>query len=75
MLQGGVLEGLKVEESTGAPVKVHVLPLYAMLPRTAQAAVFDAVPEGTRLIVVATNVAETSLTIPGKVFSGQTCWC
>ena len=44
---------------------VHVLPLYAMLPGAAQAAVFSAVPAGHRLIVVATNVAETSLTIPG----------
>ncbi|ELK26435.1 Putative ATP-dependent RNA helicase DHX37 [Myotis davidii] len=33
--------------------------------RKAQAAVFQAPPEGTRLCVVATNVAETSLTIPG----------
>jgi HrpA-like RNA helicase len=27
--------------------------------------VFESVPEGARLCVVATNVAETSLTIPG----------
>ena len=58
--------------ATGAPKEeraesspVHVLPLYAMLPGTAQAAVFKGVPAGHRLIVVATNVAETSLTIPG----------
>ena len=44
---------------------VHVLPLYAMLPGGAQDAVFRAVPSGHRLIIVATNVAETSLTIPG----------
>ena len=44
---------------------VHVLPLYAMLPGAAQKRVFQPVPEGHRLIVVATNVAETSLTIPG----------
>ncbi|XP_010252060.1 PREDICTED: ATP-dependent RNA helicase DEAH13 [Nelumbo nucifera] len=41
------------------------LPLYAMLPATAQLRVFEEVPEGERLVVVATNVAETSLTIPG----------
>ena len=46
---------------------VCVLPLYALLPPAAQARVFDRVPEGTRLIVVATNVAETSLTIPGML--------
>ncbi|XP_031121225.1 ATP-dependent RNA helicase DEAH13-like [Ipomoea triloba] len=42
-----------------------VLPLYAMLPASAQLRVFEEVKEGERLIVVATNVAETSLTIPG----------
>ncbi|KAL3499521.1 hypothetical protein ACH5RR_038614 [Cinchona calisaya] len=42
-----------------------VLPLYAMLPASAQLRVFEAVKEGQRLVVVATNVAETSLTIPG----------
>ncbi|KAI8922671.1 P-loop containing nucleoside triphosphate hydrolase protein [Entophlyctis helioformis] len=44
---------------------VHVLPLYSLLPTHAQLRVFEAPPEGARLIVIATNVAETSLTIPG----------
>lgn len=44
---------------------LHVLPLYAMLPPAAQARVFRPPPAGQRLVVVATNVAETSLTIPG----------
>ncbi|CBI36896.3 unnamed protein product, partial [Vitis vinifera] len=42
-----------------------VLPLYAMLPAAAQLRVFEEIKEGERLVVVATNVAETSLTIPG----------
>ncbi|KAM3218698.1 ATP-dependent RNA helicase DEAH13 isoform X1 [Capsicum annuum] len=42
-----------------------VLPLYAMLPASSQLRVFEEVKEGERLVVVATNVAETSLTIPG----------
>lgn len=42
-----------------------VLPLYAMLPAAAQLRVFEDVKEGERLLVVSTNVAETSLTIPG----------
>ncbi|KAJ1505157.1 putative ATP-dependent RNA helicase DHR1, partial [Coelomomyces lativittatus] len=42
-----------------------VLPLYSLLSSEEQMKVFDTVPEGTRLCVVATNVAETSLTIPG----------
>ncbi|XP_077217778.1 RNA helicase family protein [Tasmannia lanceolata] len=44
---------------------LYVLPLYAMLPATAQLCVFEEVHKGERLVVVATNVAETSLTIPG----------
>ncbi|MCO5612256.1 hypothetical protein L7F22_066520 [Adiantum nelumboides] len=44
---------------------LYVLPLYALLPAASQLKVFGAVPEGARLVVVATNVAETSITIPG----------
>ncbi|KAI5069161.1 hypothetical protein GOP47_0015462 [Adiantum capillus-veneris] len=44
---------------------LYVLPLYALLPATSQLKIFGAVPEGSRLVVVATNVAETSITIPG----------
>ncbi|CAA6665351.1 unnamed protein product [Spirodela intermedia] len=44
---------------------LYVLPLYAMLPADEQLRVFKDAPEGQRLVVVATNVAETSLTIPG----------
>ncbi|KAF8359525.1 rha-2, partial [Pristionchus pacificus] len=41
------------------------LPLYSLLSSAQQRRVFDPPPEGTRLCVIATNVAETSLTIPG----------
>lgn len=47
---------------------VHVVPLYAMLTAEEQAKVFRPPPEGHRLIVVATNVAETSITIPGIAY-------
>ncbi|XP_068320330.1 ATP-dependent RNA helicase DEAH13-like [Pyrus communis] len=52
-------------EDNNSPGTLHVLPLYAMLPAAAQLRVFEEVKEGERLVVVATNVAETSLTIPG----------
>ena len=45
--------------------KLHVLPLFSLLPVTEQLRVFRDPPEGSRLCVIATNVAETSLTIPG----------
>lgn len=44
---------------------MHVLPLYSLLSKQAQLRVFESPPEGSRLVVVATNIAETSLTIPG----------
>ncbi|KAG7380675.1 ATP-dependent RNA helicase dhx37 [Phytophthora pseudosyringae] len=44
---------------------LHVLPLYSLLPNDEQMKVFDTPPENHRLVIVATNVAETSLTIPG----------
>ena len=54
-------------EAQQGPGPVQVLPLYANLPRAAQTQVFQTPPAGHRLIVVATNVAETSLTIPGML--------
>lgn len=53
------------EETIEGEMKVHVLPLYSQLPTNQQLRVFEPPPEGSRLIVLATNVAETSLTIPG----------
>ena len=43
---------------------MHVVPLYSLLPGEKQIKIFEPPPEGSRLVVVATNVAETSLTIP-----------
>lgn len=43
---------------------MYILPLYSLLPTDKQMKVFADPPEGTRLVVVATNVAETSITIP-----------
>ncbi|KAG6586980.1 ATP-dependent RNA helicase [Phytophthora cinnamomi] len=53
-----------MDEDLAVPY-LHVLPLYSLLPNDEQMKVFDAPPENHRLVVVATNVAETSLTIPG----------
>ena len=55
---------LEGKDETGT-LKAHILPLYSMMPSDEQARVFAAVPENHRLIVLATNIAETSLTIPG----------
>lgn len=44
---------------------LYVLPLYSLLPSSEQMKVFEEPPAGARMCIVATNVAETSLTIPG----------
>jgi len=44
---------------------VQILPLYSLLPTTEQMKVFMPAPSQCRRIILATNVAETSLTIPG----------
>ena len=58
----------EIRDATEALRKHHprgaeILPLYARLSFEEQARVFK--PAGTRRIVLATNVAETSLTVPG----------
>jgi ATP-dependent RNA helicase DHX37/DHR1 len=47
------------------PARIYVLPLYSLLSTREQLRVFEPPPDGARLVVLATNVAETSLTIPG----------
>ncbi|KIO19381.1 hypothetical protein M407DRAFT_30988 [Tulasnella calospora MUT 4182] len=54
-----------VEESD---VPMHIVPLYSLLPKEKQMKVFERPPLGSRLVVVATNVAETSITIPGITY-------
>ncbi|KAL0225825.1 hypothetical protein P9112_013149 [Eukaryota sp. TZLM1-RC] len=45
-----------------------VCPLYAALPPEEQNKVFETTPKDKRKIIIATNIAETSLTIPGVRF-------
>lgn len=51
--------------TTDIDAPLHVLPLYSLLPTKDQLRVFEEAPEGSRMCILATNVAETSLTIPG----------
>jgi len=61
-------------------LRLYPLPLYAGIPASAQLNAFEPPPRGTRKVVVATNVAETSVTIEGIVyvidcmFSKQRCF-
>lgn len=44
---------------------MHILPLYSLLSNDQQLKVFQPPPTNHRLVIISTNVAETSLTIPG----------
>lgn len=56
---------LSQKDECTASQPVYVLPLYSLLPANKQAKVFQSPPPDCRLCVVSTNVAETSITIPG----------
>ncbi|XP_026477654.1 probable ATP-dependent RNA helicase DHX35 [Ctenocephalides felis] len=45
-----------------------VLPMYGSLPNNDQLKVFFKTPRGKRKVILATNIAETSVTIPGIVY-------
>jgi len=47
---------------------VRVFPLHSMMPTVSQKEIFDVPPPGIRKVVVATNIAETSITIEDVVY-------
>ena len=53
----------KVMEKQYGPL--IVLPIYSTLPSEQQSLIFEETPPGSRKVVVATNIAETSITIDG----------
>lgn len=58
-------EHAAVIEDQSKKEKFTVLAMYGSLPYYEQLKVFKRAPEGYRKVVVATNIAETSVTIPG----------
>lgn len=48
--------------------KLLALPLFAALPQQAQQRIFQPTPYRTRKVILATNIAETSVTVPGVRF-------
>ncbi|GBB97167.1 hypothetical protein RclHR1_02930016 [Rhizophagus clarus] len=49
-------------------MKINPLPIYAGLPSEQQLEIFEQTPQNTRKVVVATNIAEASITIEGIVY-------
>lgn len=64
------LQALADRQAQAPPggLRLHLLPLYASLALDEQRAALAPAPRGTRKVVVATNVAETSVTIDGVRF-------
>jgi pre-mRNA-splicing factor ATP-dependent RNA helicase DHX16 len=61
-------EELLVQRTKGMGTKIGemvICPIYANLPSDMQAKIFEPTPPGARKVVIATNIAETSLTIDG----------
>ncbi|CAI9117651.1 OLC1v1019095C1 [Oldenlandia corymbosa var. corymbosa] len=54
-----------IASSKRAVRKLLILPMYSQLPADLQAKIFEKAEEGTRKCIVATNIAETSLTVDG----------
>ncbi|CAG8634454.1 15263_t:CDS:10, partial [Dentiscutata heterogama] len=50
------------------PPELAVLPIYSQLPADLQAKIFEKAPDNARKVIVATNIAETSLTVDGIMY-------
>ncbi|KAG9475009.1 hypothetical protein GDO78_003458 [Eleutherodactylus coqui] len=64
----------RLEELESAP-QLAVLPIYSQLPSDLQAKIFQKAPDGVRKCIVATNIAETSLTVDGIMFVIDSGYC
>ena len=51
--------------------ELMILPIYSTLPSDMQTKIFEPTPKGARKIVIATNIAETSLTIDNIIYVGK----
>lgn len=64
----------RLGEIDNAP-QLSILPIYSQLPSDLQAKIFQKSPDGLRKCVVATNIAETSLTVDGIIYVIDSGYC
>lgn len=64
----------RLGELENAP-QLAILPIYSQLPSDLQAKIFQKAPDGVRKCIVATNIAETSLTVDGIMFVVDAGYC
>ncbi|KAL4254518.1 RNA helicase [Abortiporus biennis] len=50
------------------PAPLAILPIYSQMPADLQAKIFEPTADGRRKVIVATNIAETSLTVDGILY-------
>ncbi|XP_058457965.1 probable ATP-dependent RNA helicase DHX35 [Malaya genurostris] len=62
------LDLLREHKEASGKDDMMILPMYGTLSNSDQLKVFFNVPKGVRKIILATNIAETSITIPGIVY-------
>ncbi|KAM5220346.1 putative ATP-dependent RNA helicase DHX35 isoform 1-T1 [Hipposideros larvatus] len=63
-----LIEQARALGRTGMQRHLRILPMYAGLPSFEQMKVFERVSRSVRKVIVATNVAETSITVSGIVY-------
>lgn len=59
--------GERLAQIDDAP-PLAILPIYSQLPADLQAKIFEKAPNNARKVIVATNIAETSLTVDGIIY-------
>ncbi|XP_044317365.1 pre-mRNA-splicing factor ATP-dependent RNA helicase PRP16 [Drosophila rhopaloa] len=64
----------RLAEIDNAPL-LSILPIYSQLPSDLQAKIFQKSGDGVRKCVVATNIAETSLTVDGIIYVIDSGYC
>ena len=64
----------RLDQVDNAP-PLSILPIYSQMPSELQAKIFQRSAQGLRKCVVATNIAETSLTVDGIIFVIDAAFC
>ena len=62
-------------EGLDDPPPLLILPIYSQLPADLQAKIFDRAEKGQRKCIIATNIAETSLTVDGIMYVVDSGYC
>ncbi|QEU61742.1 Prp22 [Kluyveromyces lactis] len=58
----------RVKALDGTIPELIILPVYSALPSEIQSRIFEPTPKGSRKVIFATNIAETSITIDGVYY-------